>query len=94
MVPERDFPSHLLALSKYRTSRIIFEKKIDSNMADKQVARRDASHFTKLSPSEHVLQCPEMFIGSMIPVTNEKTLVYDYATQADATGKMACRAEQ
>ena len=50
-------------------------------MADKQVARRDASHFTKLSQSEQVLQCPEMYIGSMIPVTNEKTLVYDYATE-------------
>ena len=57
----------------------------DSNMADKQVSRRNASHFKKLSSSEQVLQCPEMYIGSMILVT-EKTLVYDYATK-----KMAYR---
>ena len=44
------------------------------------MARRNASHFKKLSSSEQVLQCPEMYIGSMVPVT-EKTLVYHYATE-------------
>ena len=73
MVPERDFPSHFVGLTP-----ISHIPNIDSNMADKP--RRKASDFKRLTDREQVLQCPDMYIGSMVPVT-EDTLVYDYKSK-------------